>query len=374
MSFVYLDHAATSFPKSAAVFEAVKEAFFTCGNSGRGGHPLAMKAAEAVYACREALAELFGSTPENVVITSGATAALNMAIKGLAPKKGDALCSAMEHNSVLRPLYSAFPRRLQIVTPCFNSREQTATTVLKLLKKNVGLMVLCHASNLCGICLPVKELCAEARRKGIPTVLDCAQSAGHIPVNIVDLGADIICIPAHKGLGGAMGVGALIVNPESGVKIKPLIEGGTGVAAREKEMPPMLPERLEAGTANVTGIAALTAAVKELEINRKEEELRQQAVRRLKAIKGVKVYATGWDGDYAPVVAFNVKDVPSDKVAAMLAERGIYVRGGLHCAPLAHEALGTGKYGAVRASFGRSNSEEDVDILLTAVEEIANSG
>lgn len=372
MSFVYLDNAATSFPKSDAVFSAVKDAFFGCGNSGRGGHPLAIKSAETIFACREALATLFDSTTENVVLTSGATAALNMAIKGLAPKKGAALCTALEHNSVLRPIYSSFPNRFRIATPQFNSREQTATTVLKLLKDNVGLMVLCHASNVCGICLPVKELCAEARRLGIPSVLDCAQSAGHIPISIRDIGADVICVPAHKGLGGAMGAGALIVNPESGISIKPLIEGGTGMAAREPFMPPHLPERLEAGTANILGIAALAAAVGELEISDKEEQLRQQAVAALKGVKGVKVYAAGWDGNYAPVVAFNIEGVPSDTVAEHLAQRGVYVRGGLHCAPLAHAALGTGKYGAVRASFGKGNTPSDVEALINGVKLLCN--
>lgn len=374
MSIVYLDNAATSFPKSKRVFNAAKEAFFNCGNSGRGGHPLALKGAETVYACREALAKLFGSTPENVVLTSGATAALNMAIKGLAPRKGYAVCSALEHNAVLRPLYTVFNKRLRIASPDFNSREQTATTVLKLLKDDVGMMVLTHASNVCGICLPVKELCREAKRKGVICILDCAQSAGHIPVNIQELNADVICLPAHKGLGGTMGVGAMIINPNSRLSFKPLIEGGTGIAARERTMPPLLPERLEAGTANIMGIAALTAAAEELDLKGgAEEALRKKAVAALKAIQGVTVYATGWDGVYAPVVAFNINGMPSDQGAELLAERGVYVRGGLHCAPLAHTALGTGKYGALRASFGKGNSTADVDALAAAVRDICKT-
>lgn len=371
MSFVYLDNAATSFPKSERVFSAMKEAFFTCGNSGRSGHPPALRAAETVYACREALAGLFDTTAERVVLTGGATAALNMAIKGLATEKGYGLCSAMEHNSVLRPLYSAFSRRVHIFTPDFCSCENTAERAIAKMKEGVTLAVISHASNVCGITLPVGELCREAHRRGIVTVLDCAQSAGHIPVSIRDLGADVICLPAHKGLGGAMGVGALIVHPERDVYFKPLLEGGTGVASREKVMPPQLPDRLEAGTANVTGIAALAAACDELRLDSDgEEKLRQQTVAVLKSVKGVTVYATGWDGGYAPVVAFNVNGVPSERVAESLAQQGIYVRGGLHCAPLAHNALSTGKYGAVRASLGRHTTAEDVNALGKAVAEL----
>ncbi len=371
MDFVYLDNAATAFPKSAAALSAATYAFLNCGNGGRSGHPLSMKAAEVVYDCREVLAQSFGTEAEKVVLTSGATAALNIAIKCVKLKKGGAVCSAMEHNSVLRPLYSRFGNRLKVFTPVFDSAEKTADVAMAALKGDVALMVLSHASNLCGICLPVKELCDEARRRGIVTVLDCAQSAGHIPFSITELGADLICLPAHKGFGGAPGVGALIVNPCSNLSFKPFLEGGTGSASKDRYMPPVLPERLEAGTANVTGIAAFAAAVKEFAPQtEKEEALRRATVAGLKALKGVTVYATAWDGGYAPVVAFNVAGVPSERVAEFLAGKGIYVRGGLHCAPLAHEALGTGKYGAVRVSLGRHNTKEDVDCLLNALPEL----
>lgn len=368
---VYLDNAATSFPKSEDVLNAMKEAFYTCGNGGRGGHPLAVKASETIYGCREVLSELFGTAPERIVLTGSATAALNIAIKGLAVGKGDALCSVMEHNAVLRPLYSVFPRRLRILDIDLNSSERSLQTATKKMKDGVSLAVFTHASNVCGIKLPVKELCEEAHRKGIITIVDCAQSAGHLPVNIEELGADVICFPGHKGLGGAMGVGGLAVHPRRELNFKTLIEGGTGTASRDHFMPPVLPERLEAGTANVTGIAALAAACKALKLeSEKEESLRAEAVKALKALKGVTVYATGWDGGYAPVVAFNIDGIQSEKAAEALAEKGVFVRGGLHCAPLAHTALSTGKYGAIRASFGKSNTAEDVDALVKAVAEV----
>lgn len=375
MNYVYLDNAATSHPKSDGVFQAIKTAYYTCGNGSRSGHPLSLAAADTVYACREALAALFGTKPENVVLCSGATMALNMAIKGLAPESGGVLCSSFEHNSVLRPMYSLAAEGLKLgfFTPSVNSASETVDKATAAMKGNVRLMAVTHASNVCGVCLPVKELCAEARRRGIVTVVDCAQSAGHIPLSIKELGADVICIAGHKGLGGPMGVGALITAEDSALKFKTLIEGGTGVASRDSAMPPFLPERLEAGTANIIGIAGLLAACRELETaHEKEEALRRRAVEGLKALNGVKVYGGEYDGEYAPVTAFNIKKLPSDRAAELLAERGIYLRGGLHCAPLTHSSLGTGGRGAVRASFGRYNTQADADALVEAVSSLVS--
>lgn len=372
MDFVYLDNAATAYPKSTGVFGAVKAAFFNCGNGSRSGHPLSLAASERVYACRSALAERFGARPEDVVLTSGATLALNMAIKGLA--RGRLLCSTLEHNAVLRPLYALKEQGqdMAFFTPSFADPGETVARAKKALKNGAGLMVITHASNVCGVKLPVKELCDLARGVGALTVVDCAQTAGHIPVDIGELGADVICFAGHKGLGGPMGVGALVVNPKATLHFKPLIEGGTGMASRDSAMPPFLPERLEPGTANIMGIAGLLAACEELDLQpEREEALRQAAVEALTTIRGVKVYAPSYSGGYAPVVAFNIGNLPSDRGAELLAQRGIYVRGGLHCAPLAHSSLGTGGYGAIRASFGRHNRVEDVEKLAEAVREIS---
>lgn len=375
MGFIYLDNAATAFPKSEGVLQAVIRAFTQCGNGGRGGHALSMKATETVFACRVALADLFGAEPEGVVLTCGATAALNMAIKGLAPERGGVLCSTLEHNAVLRPLYTLKGVRLDFFAPSFSSQRQSLENALSAIKEDTALAVITAASNVCGIRLPVKEICAECRRRGIVTVLDCAQTAGHISVDIRELGADLICIPGHKGLGGPAGVGALIVNPQSHLRFRTLIEGGTGEAARDRYMPPSLPERLEAGSCNVLGIAGLAAACGEaVPDGERGEELRAMTVKGLEAIEGVRVYGAHSDGGYAPVVAFNIRSIPSDKAAALLEEKGLLLRGGLHCAPLAHAALGTGRYGCLRASFGRNNGEADVGALLGAVSAVAKAG
>lgn len=375
MSTVYLDNAATAFPKSDGVFAAMKAAFYSCGNGGRGGHALAVNAAEAVYECREGLASLLGTSSESVVLCSGATLALNMAIKGLVTDKSTVLCSTLEHNAVLRPLYAlaaAGRIRLQFFTPSFESEDKTAEAFEKAVSLGVKTAVFTHASNVCGICLPAKRLCGIAAAHGARTVVDCAQTAGHTDINAEDMGADIICVAGHKGLGGPMGTGALILHPKRHPALSTIIEGGTGIASRDKAMPQLLPERLEAGTANITGIAGLSAAVKELAVDAdKEEALRKRLVNGLNGIKGVRVYGAEADGEYMPLVLFNVGAIPSEAVAEQLAEKGICVRGGLHCAPLAHSALGSGRYGGVRASLGRHSTTEDCDALLAAVEEIS---
>lgn len=375
MRTIYLDNAATLYPKSGGVIRAMERAFWSCGNGGRGGHPLSLAAAETLYRCRESLGGLFGGESENVVLCSGATLALNMAIKGLATVGGGVICSTLEHNAVLRPIYAmAAEGRISqgFFSPSLESGEKTVAAFKAALKKGVRLAVFTHASNVCGVCLPVKELCAVAREKGVLTVVDCAQTAGHIPLDIRDMGADVICVAGHKGIGGPMGTGAMIINPELRSAISTVIEGGTGVASREHFMPSVLPERLEAGTANVTGMAGLAAAVEELELNpHREETLRKHLVKGLKSIKGVRVYGADAAADYAPVVLFNVEGIPSDTVAERLGEKGICVRGGLHCAPLAHRVLQSGAYGGVRASLGRGNTEEDCDALLLGVEEIS---
>lgn len=374
MELVYLDNAATSFPKSDTVFAAMKNAFYTCGNSGRGGHALALNAAETVYDCREALAGLFGAEAESVALTSGATLALNMAVKGLAADGDTVLCSTLEHNAVLRPLYAlaaAGKIKLEFFTPSLTRQEQTVRVFEEALTRGVRLAVFTHASNVCGIRLPVKQLCRAAAKKGVKTVVDCAQTVGHTQVDIKDIGADIICIAGHKGLGGPMGTGALITNPTRQVRLSTVIEGGAGVASREKAMPPFLPERLEAGTANITGIAGLAAAAKEATVNDKyEASLRSALLSGLEGLKNVRLYGAHYDGGYMPIVLFNLEGKPSDTVAALLAEKGICVRGGLHCAPLAHSVLGSGKYGGVRISIGRHNTEKDCDTFLEAVSQL----
>ncbi len=374
MNGIYFDNAATGFPKSDGVFEAMKAAFYGCGNGGRGGHALAAAASRRIYACREAVASLLGTEPERVVLCSGATLALNMAIKGLA--RGEVLCSTLEHNAVLRPLYAladAGKIKLRFFAPSFESKEKTLDNALHAMGGKLSAVVLTHASNVTGMCLPVKRIFAEARRRGALCILDAAQTVGHSRVDFDSTGADVICIAGHKGLYGPLGTGALATRRGVSLNFSPLIEGGTGVATKDKQMPPRLPERLEAGSADITGIAGLEAAIRELRIEKeREKSLRLRLKKGLADIKVVKLYGADADAEYMPLLAFNLGKSSSERVAEELSKRGIYVRGGLHCAPLAHSALGTGRHGAVRISLGRGNSNADCDALLNALEDIKN--
>lgn len=375
MNGIYFDNAATGFPKSDGVFEAIKTAYYGCGNGGRGGHALAVAASRRIYACREALAALLGTEAENTVLCGGATLALNMAIKGLI-NGGEVLCSVMEHNAVLRPLYALAASgkiKLCFFAPSFESDEKTIAAALEAMPQKPTAVVLTHASNVTGMCLPVKRIFAEARRRGALCILDAAQTVGHTRVDFENTGADVICLAGHKGLYGPLGTGALAVRRGASLRFASIIEGGTGVATKDRQMPPRLPERLESGSADITGIAGLEAAIRELKINEKREKsLRLRLKKGMAEIIGVKLYGAESSAAYMPLLAFNLGKNPSERVAEELSSRGFYLRGGLHCAPLAHSALGSGKYGALRISLGRSNTEAECDSFLNALEDIKN--
>lgn len=371
---VYFDNAATGFPKSNGVFEAIKNAYYSAANAGRSGHVLSVRAAETVFECRENIAKAFGAESENVVLCPSATYALNMAIKGLAKAGEDNVTSFFEHNAVLRPLYSLrkFGCKLKFFAPDFENPLKTLESFKSVLKPSVRLVVITHASNVNGGMLPVAEITAESKKVGAIVIVDCSQSAGHLPINVKELGADVVCFAGHKGIGGPMGTGVMIVNPNSKLCFSTLIEGGTGTASMDKTMPEFLPERLEPGTLNVTGFAGLAQAVAELDYSiEKERCMQRKIIDGLKKINGIKLYTEPKNYEnYLPIVLFNKSGFTAETFAERLSEHGICVRGGLHCAPLAHAALGTGSSGAVRVSLGKGNSESEIEFFLKAVDSI----
>ncbi|MBE6682949.1 MAG: aminotransferase class V-fold PLP-dependent enzyme [Ruminococcaceae bacterium] len=368
---IYFDNAATTFPKPRAVINAVTDAMKVCGNSGRSGHKYALCAAETVYNCRKKLAELFNTRPECVILTNSATTALNMAIKGTNCINGVTVVSSIEHNSVMRPL---------------NSLRKNGDTVLKQFLADMGddditcenfsavsrsatNIVVNHASNVCGRILPIKMLKKLSPGDAV-FIADCSQTAGHIPIDIVELGVDIICIPGHKGLLGPMGVGALIINPFSDLVIDPILEGGTGTDSKMLEMPEYYPERLEAGTANIGGIAGLSAALELVEFSSKESELYEYLVNQMKNIVDITIYGLPEKSalsSYVPVLLFNKNGYDCEAVAATLSERGIAVRAGFHCAPNAHRTLGTYEIGGVRVSLSKFNTRREIDRFIDAL-------
>lgn len=368
---IYFDNAATSFPKSEQVFDAMKEAYFGSGNAGRSGHELANEGARIVYNCRRAAGALFGCEPENVVLTKNATEALNLAIKGVIKKsaKSEVLISSLEHNSVLRPVH-AFCAENRMTYKQFDvdlyNDDNTVNNFKKALTRRTTAAVITHASNVCGRILPVKRISEIAKKYGILLILDASQTAGHIPVTFENTGADIICLPGHKGLYGPMGTGLMLIRSDR-IHFRTIMEGGTGISSFEKEMPNLLPERLEYGTQNICGFAGLAAAMENFEYPAEEKRVFAYLLKKMRVREDIVLHGAPKDNieDFVPVLLFNKKDTPCEEVAAQLNEKGIAVRAGFHCSPLAHKALGTQQKGGVRISLGRANTVEEIDYFLS---------
>ncbi len=371
---IYFDNAATSFPKSKNVINAVTEAMKICGNAGRSGHIYALKSAETVYACRKKMATLFNTRPECVIFTSSATEALNIAIKGTNNPGGVTLVSSMEHNSVMRPL-NTLRRNGQTVLRQFLvdiKHDHITCDNFSSVSKSATNVVITHASNVCGRILPIRKLRALCSDETV-FILDASQTAGHIKIDITELGVDVICVPAHKGLCGPMGVGALIINPYSSVVIEPLLEGGTGTNSKSYEMPDYYPERLEAGTSNVCGIAGLSSALDELEFSNREIELYEYLVLEMRGIEGITLHGAAEEGrgsDFVPVLLFNKEGYDSEILCDELSKKGFALRAGFHCAPNAHITLGTSDFGGVRLSLGKYNTKREIDRFLNVISEI----
>ena len=344
---IYLDNGATSFPKPQAVTQAVARALEQGANPGRGGYGAAMEAGNLVLNCREAAGRLFHCKPEQVVLTGNCTQALNIAIGSLVKEGDRVLISGFEHNAVVRPLY-ARKADLRIAGRRLFQWEEILESFRRELRRGVDTAVFTYVSNVFGYILPVEKLAALCREAGVPFILDAAQAAGSLKVSM-ELGADFIAMPGHKGLLGPQGTGLLLCGQPG----KPLLYGGTGSQSRSHEMPQDLPERLEPGTLNVPGAAGLAAGISIVErkgtdaIFRREHTQAEKLSRDLRDL-GFRVFA----GEHqAGTVSFQGRR-DCEEIAAYLGKRGIAVRAGLHCAPLAHESAGTIAQGTVRVSFG----------------------
>lgn len=362
----YLDHGATSFPKPAPVRRAVGEAMARCGNPGRGGYPAAMAGAGVLYACREEAGRLFGCGPEQVVFTGSCTQGLNMAIRTLVRPGDRVVTSGFEHNAVTRPLHLLGAQAVPAGRKLFDW-DDTLTQFEAALKTRPAAAVFTHVSNVFGYILPVAEMAGLCRERGIPFVIDAAQSAGTLPVSLEALGADFIAMPGHKGLLGPMGTGLLLC----GRLPQPLLAGGTGSDSIRQEMPEYLPDRGEAGTANVPGIAGLLAGLRWVRraepgaILRREQAQAARCAEGLRRL-GLRVFA-------GPHQAGTVSFLPPgdcEGAAEALAARGIAVRAGLHCAPMAHESAGTLESGTVRVSFGHDAAPAQTRALLEAAADL----
>lgn len=355
---IYFDSAATSFQKPQSVTAAMGWALRHCSSVGRGGHPAAMAAAQTVYRCRALAAQLFDAQPEQVVFTMNATHGLNIALHSLVRPGGRVVISGLEHNAVTRPLHAL---EAQVVTARAGLFDQTGALAAfeRALEEPADAVVCTHVSNVFGAVLPLQAISALCRSRGVPLVIDASQSAGLLPVSLAGTGAAFVAMPGHKSLYGPQGTGILLCAGDCA----PLLHGGTGSNSLEQEMPDFLPDRLEAGTHNVTGISGLAAGLRFVlqqgpeRILRHEQRLLQQLMQELDGLRRLHLFTgPGQTG----VLSFTVDGADCEEVAALLAEHGVAVRAGLHCAPLAHATAGTLETGTVRISFSAFNRPGEV--------------
>ena len=380
---IYLDNGATTLQKPECVKEALLEAMASMGNSGRGVHDASLYAGRTIYRARESLAELLGAAaPEQVAFTANATESLNLALGGLFGARDHVITTVCEHNSVLRPLYRLQGVELSVLPVKAEAGEERQAGILaydeleSLLRPNTKALIITHASNLTGNITDLEQAAAFAKKHSLLLIVDAAQTAGAVPMDMERMGIDVLCFTGHKGLYGPQGTGGVCVRP--GLSIRPLKVGGSGIHSFDREHPSEMPAALEAGTLNGHGIAGLGAAARWLletgveQIRAREQALLRRFVDGVKEVEGVTLYGNP-DLDWRTgIQSLNIRDYDSARVADWLYEDyGIAVRGGAHCAPLMHEALGTREQGAVRFSFSYFNTEAEADEAAAAVRELA---
>lgn len=373
---INFDNAATTFPKPAAVRRAVSVAMRKFGgNSGRGGHELAMLTSAALYSARETAAEFFGAQPENVIFTMNCTHALNMAIKGIMADGGHMIISSMEHNSSARPAAAlALKNKISLsAAEVFPKNERTVESFRSLIRKDTKAVVCTIAGNVTGQLLPFREIGQLCREHGICFIADGAQACGIIDVKMSD-GINILCTSGHKGLYGITGTGMLITDGK--FPITPIIQGGTGSGSLSLFQPDILPDSLESGTPNIIGAMSVKAGIEFVrsigtdKIFRHESALCQKFITLIEKNDDIIVYRSP-SAEYVPIVSFNIRGMPSEKTASLLADKGFCLRAGFHCAALAHASLGT-ENGTVRYAPSVFSTENDTVSLVLQLTKLKN--
>lgn len=375
---IYLDNGATSFPKAPGVGEAMLDYVNNIGaNVNRSTYEASSEAEMVLIECRERLCTLFGTEDiTHAVFTPGMTAGLNMLLKGFLSPGDHVIVSSLEHNAMMRPIRQLEAQGVKFSRIPADSRGITdPNDILPLIRPNTRLVAIMHASNVCGTLLPVKEISDICRERGLPVILDAAQTAGHYPVNMKELGLSALCVPGHKGLLGPQGIGALMLDEEFAKRVEPLISGGTGSASDSELLPPYMPDRFESGTLNIPGIFGLNAALRFIlekgvqAFRAHEEKLTKRFTDGLEGLP-LRLAGTKEISKRVGVISIDFTGRDNAEVAYELDKRGIMTRCGLHCAPSAHKTLGTFPQGTVRFSIGYANAECDVDAAISAIKEI----
>jgi len=371
---IYFDSASTSIFKPDAVIEAITEAMANLGNPGRGAHSAALAATRQVYKARESIASFFGASPGRVAFAHNATTALNIAIFGLLCPGDHVITTTLEHNSVLRPLHQLQKRGLSVdFVSLLPNGDLDYEKFEGLVNTNTKCIIATHCSNVTGQIINIEYLARLCDKYGLILIVDAAQSAGLVPIDIRQLGRCVVCFTGHKGLLGSQGTGGLIVND---VEISPIIVGGSGTNSFSALHPADFPESLEAGTLNVHGIAGLAAGVQWVK-HKGVDALRDEGLKlsdafmhAIRGINGIKILGNP-ELNKVPIVCVNIGGLDSKQAETILAEHEICTRGGFHCAPLTHKALGTQSQGAVRFSFSSANTLAQVQTAIACISQIA---
>ncbi|MCH5190864.1 MAG: aminotransferase class V-fold PLP-dependent enzyme [Oscillospiraceae bacterium] len=379
---IYLDNGATTYPKPKSVIASVTRAMTEFGaNAGRGAYKMAVDTTEQIYLCRKTVADFFGCpSSENIIFTYNCTMALNIAIKGLAVRGAHFVISDLEHNAVLRPLekLSADGVCSYSIAKVEYDEQKTLENFENALRSNTVAIICTGASNVFGIIPPLKALSRLAHKNGSLFIVDSAQTAGVLPINMTDDGIDILCCAGHKGLMGPTGTGILIFACD--IPLNTIIEGGTGSNSALAVQPSVLPDRFESGTPNIPGIIGLHRGIEFVNeagaknICRHEIKLIKYLQRNLENSRRIKLYTDFFDSsqNLAPILSFNIDGMHSEQTAAILAESGIAVRAGLHCAPLAHRKMNTEDTGTVRICPSFFTKKSDIDFVIKSIRKIAN--
>ncbi|MDD2898883.1 MAG: aminotransferase class V-fold PLP-dependent enzyme [Desulfuromonadaceae bacterium] len=372
---MYLDNAATSYPKPEAVYEAVLRTMRDVGASpGRGGYRQSLESGRILFNARETIADFFSiSDSSRIIFTQNATGALNLALQGTLSAGDHVITTTMEHNSLLRPLYALRNKGVELtIVAAGRDGVVTVESIRRAVQVNTRMIAASHVSNVCGAVQPIQRISDICRETGALFLVDAAQSAGYLPIEAERLAIDLLAVPGHKGLLGPSGTGFLYVAPR--VLLKPVIQGGTGTHSTAEEQPLIVPDGFEAGTHNLPGLAGLTAGVEFirerglLELHRYEQGLLGQAEHALKNISGVTVYGPEIPSERCSVLSFTADGIDTALLAVELDHVfDIAVRAGLHCAPRAHQTLGTYPGGTLRVSPGCFTTSEEIDFFTDAV-------
>jgi cysteine desulfurase/selenocysteine lyase len=381
---IYLDNAATSWPKPPEVLQAMSDVLVRAGgNPGRSGHRLSISAARVVYDAREEISRLFNCPdPVRVIFLSNATHAINQALYGLLKPGDRVVTGSMEHNAVMRPLRDLKKKSVNLqIVPCTADGTLKINDFDKAITPGTRLVVITHASNVTGKIMPVAKIAQMAHRVGALLLVDAAQTAGVLPIDMKAMGIDLLAFTGHKGLQGPPGIGGLVINKSvNTAQIAPLIRGGTGSQSDKEEQPEFLPDKYESGTPNIVGIAGLHAGIRYLlkdgieSIRMQEMGLTRIIIEGLSNIPGVQVHGTRDPLKSVAIVSFTVENRHVSEIGQRLdEEHGVLTRVGLHCAPAAHKTIGTYPGGTVRLAPGVTTSLEDIHAALSAIEKVVKS-